>query len=145
MLSLKTVLFPTDFSAAADQALHVALTLARDHGAKVVLLSVPPPIPPVEGYVPDQDVEQLSREAAERLQVLADGISSVPVETRVMVGAPGAAIVAAAKEYQADLIVMGTHGRTGLTRLLLGSVAEHVLRHAACPVLTVKPVLQSSP
>jgi nucleotide-binding universal stress UspA family protein len=73
------------------------------------------------------------------LTSVASKIVDVPVETQVLLGTPGAAIVTAARDSNADLIVMGTHGRTGISRLLLGSVAEYVLRHAQCPVLTIKP------
>lgn len=142
MLHIQTILVPIDFSDAADQALGVALSMARDHRAKLVLLTVPPPQPqaPIsEMYVPEFDDVRLIDESRRQLKSLADSIADIPVEQRLVVGSPGHSIVDVAKECRADLIVMGTHGRSGLSRLILGSVAEHVLRHAPCPVLTIKP------
>jgi len=140
MLRIKTILHPTDFSESAEHALQLACSLARDHGSKLVLLTVPaPPLPSVETYIPEYELSQLMKESEQQLKSVADGIEDVSVETRVIAGEPGWAIVTAASDCQADLIVMGTHGRKGLSRLLMGSVAEHVLRHAPCPVLTVKP------
>lgn len=140
MLRLQTILHPTDFSEPSTQALQVARSLARDHGAKLVLLNVPPPPPPVsEHYLPDEAYPGMVESARRELQDLAASITDVPVETSVVTGSAGAAIVQAAQDHHADLIVMGTHGRTGLGRLVMGSVAEQVLRHAPCPVLTIKP------
>jgi nucleotide-binding universal stress UspA family protein len=140
MLQLKTILHPTDFSDAAQQALQLARSLARDHGAKLVLISVPPPVTPItEAYVPMSEMEGQLEETRRQLADLAATITDVPVEHQALYGSPGPAIVAVAEKCQADMIVMGTHGRTGLTRLVLGSVAEYVMHHAGCPVLTMKP------
>jgi nucleotide-binding universal stress UspA family protein len=142
MLQIKTVLVPTDFSSAAEQALHVARSLARDHGAKLVLVTSPlPPPTPLPNFVYDPGVESVGNMEHSRLELnrLAATITDLPVETQVVGGPPGPGIVQSAKGWNADLIVMGTHGRSGLSRLLMGSVAEHVVRHAACPVLTIKP------
>lgn len=140
MLHIQTILVPTDFSAAATQALHVARSLGRDHHAHLVLMSAPLPPPPIgEVYVPIGDYSGMTEDTQRQLTALANGITEVPVETQVMIGSPGPSIVAVAENYQADLIVMGTHGRSGLSRWLMGSVAEYVLRHAPCPVLTIKP------
>jgi nucleotide-binding universal stress UspA family protein len=98
-----------------------------------------PPPPSAEVYVPFEDYGGLTAEAQRQLTAVANGIADLPIETRVLVGSPGPAIVETAKAVQADLIVMGTHGRSGLMRVLMGSVAEYVLRHALCPVLTIKP------
>lgn len=139
MLPLKTILHPTDFSASAEHALEIARALARDHGARLVLLAAPaPPLPTVELYVPEAELTELIEESKQRLATAAAQITEAPVETRVVVGDPGRMIVTVAQDCGADLIVMGTHGRTGVARLLLGSIAEYVLRHAPCPVLTVK-------
>lgn len=140
MLRIQTILVPTDFSEIAAQALQVACSLARDHGAKLVLMSAPlPPPPSAEGYVPFEDYAGLSGEAECQLTAVAKNIADLPIKTRVLVGSAGPAIVETAKAVQADLIVMGTHGRSGLMRVLMGSVAEYVLRHAPCPVLAIKP------
>lgn len=140
MLRINTILVPTDFSDTAEQALQIALSLGRDHHAKILLVAAPPPPPPAsEIYVPLQDFEDQTVAIKRQLTERANSITELPVETQLVVGAPGAAIVAVAEERHADLIVMGTHGRSGLSRLLMGSVAEYVLRHTPCPVLTIKP------
>lgn len=140
MLHIQTILHPTDYSDAAKQALQLARSLARDHGAKLVILGVTMPTPPVsEVYVPVGEMEGQLEEVRRQVAAIASAIDDVPVETHALQGMPGQAIVAVAEECQADLIVMGTHGRSGLSRLVMGSVAEHVMRHAHCPVLTVKP------
>lgn len=142
MLSIRTILVPTDFSASAEHALHVAHSLARDHGAKLVLITSPlPPPTPLPNIVYDPGVESVGNTAhvKQELARLAATITDLPVETQVIGGPPGPGIVQSAQGWNADLIVMGTHGRTGLARLLMGSVAEHVVRHATCPVLTIKP------
>lgn len=140
MLRLQTILVPTDFSEAAAQALQVARSLGRDHQSKLVLMTAVFPVPLAPDVnVPVNDYVELKEEAQRQLTALANSITDLPVETRVLVGAPGLSIIAVAENCQTDLIVMGTQGRSGLSRLLLGSVAEHVLRHAPCPVLTIKP------
>jgi len=145
MLRIQTILHPTDFSKTADQALEVAHALARDHNAKLALIAVVLPPPPPEAHYPDLAIATapIPTDVLEQTRPLiasvASKITDLPVETQVLLGTPGAAIVTAAQDWKADLIVMGTHGRTGISRLLLGSVAEHVLRHAKCPVLTIKP------
>jgi universal stress protein A len=141
MLQIETILVPTDFSPSAEHALHVAHSLARDHRAKLVLITAPSPPPtPLPNIVYDPGVESVGHmeQARHELSRLAETITDLTVETQVVGGPPGPAIVQSAKGWNADLIVMGTHGRTGLSRLLMGSVAEHVVRHAACAVLTIK-------
>ncbi len=142
MLQIKTILVPIDFSDTADHALDVARSLARDHQAKLVLMSSPPsqPTPPMsEVYIPELGDPRLIEECRLRLTQLAKSITDLPVEQRLIMGAPGPSILETAKDVDADMIVMGTHGRSGLMRVLLGSVAEYVLRHAPCPVLSIKP------
>lgn len=138
MLPIAAVLHPTDFSDRSAAAFHVARALARDYGATLHLLHVVPytsfaALEGASGDIPDQE-----REAKERLHQLAADAPGVPVETAVVLGQPGEDTVAFAAKRNVDLIVLGTHGHTGLSRLLMGSVAEHVLRHAQCPVLTVR-------
>lgn len=148
MLKIQTILVPVDFSDPADQALEIARSLARDHQAKLVLMTSPPPQPqpPLsEGFAPELGDPRLVEESRRLLTQAANSITDLSVETRLIVGAPGPSIVAAAKDCSADLIVMGTHGRTGMLRVLMGSVAEHVLRHAPCPVLSVKPKTAKPP
>lgn len=140
MLTIRTILHPTDFSECSSYAFQVACSLARDHGARLVLVHVTSSVVITAPFVtiPPEPVdirEQLQKELA-ALQPSEPGIQ---IDRHVREGDPGREILSLAQEIHADLIVMGTHGRTGLGRLLVGSVAEQVLRKAVCPVLTVKP------
>jgi nucleotide-binding universal stress UspA family protein len=145
MTTYRRILVPVDFSPSSDHALAAALDLAGKLGARLFLLHVVPiPLPGWEVYghefAPEQLIEK-GREGAEReLGALAAARSSgaVPIEPLVRVGMPFLEIIAAAREIGADLIVMGTHGRTGLAHVLIGSVAERVVRGSPCPVLTVR-------
>lgn len=139
MLHIQTILFPTDLSVEADHALEVARSLARDHQAKIVLMHAAMPVATVEVYIPQADVDATRSQARRQLEAAAAHITEVPVEADVLIGEPGHMIVGLAEKLSADLIVMGTHGRGGVSRLLLGSVADYVLRNAPCPVLTIKP------
>jgi universal stress protein A len=148
MLHLQSILVPIDFSDTSLHALDVAESLAREHRAALRLFAVAVPRQPTEEVLvplpasafesgsPWPHAEEATRQ---QLAPIAARIADLPVTTEVCTGLPGPSIVAAALKHNVDLIVMGTQGRSGLTRLLLGSVAEHVLRHAPCPVLTIKP------
>jgi nucleotide-binding universal stress UspA family protein len=138
MLPIHTILHPTDFSDRSTHALHLACALARDYGARLIILHVAttPTIAYGEGVVPP-DPETLFEAERELLERLTVPDPAVAVERRFEEGDPIADILRVAQESHADLIVMGTHGRTGLSRLLMGSVAEQVVRRASCPVLTV--------
>jgi nucleotide-binding universal stress UspA family protein len=146
MLPIKTILHPTDFSDHSDHAFRLACALARDYGARLLVLHVaePPTAAAAEGVLmlpPAFDVEPLR----ERLQQLWPEDRKIPVEHRLVQGDPATEILRVAEEAKTDLIVMGTHGRSGVSRLLMGSVAEALLRKAPCPVLTVKrPSLQTT-
>jgi len=143
MLHIRTILHPTDFSAHSDFAFQLACSLAKDHNARVLVLHVverpvlaypgvmtPPPPPP-----PSAEQHQA---LLEKLQQIKPRGPAIPVEYLLEEGYPATAILQVAQERQCDVIAMGTHGRTGLTRLLMGSVAEQVVRNASCPVLTAK-------
>jgi universal stress protein A len=140
MFPINNILFPTDFSDRALNAFHMASALARDHRAALTMLHVReiPALPFAEfGAVPPPDLP--TREALlERLEKYEAPDEGTSVEFVIADGEPGEEIVRVAKEHNCDLIVMGTHGRTGLGRLLMGSVAERVMRRAPCPVLTLK-------
>lgn len=140
MIPIHTILHPTDFSEQSGHALHLACALARDHGAHLVILHVGLPQRPVYGewLLPPPSVDDAYYEAQSQLDDLRIPDGCVEVERRLEIGAPAAEILRVATEIPVDLIVMGTHGRTGLSRLLMGSVAEKVMRRATCPVLTVK-------
>jgi len=148
MLPIRIILHPTDFSEQSDYALRLACALARDHEARLVLLHVAAPPMAVYGgdmlvAVPPESHDE-ERQRLDRLSV-PEGVSA---ERRLVEGDPGTEILLAARQTGPDLIVMGTHGRTGLARILMGSVAERVVRKAPCPVLTVKtpfPESLSSP
>ncbi|HWA99969.1 MAG TPA: universal stress protein [Pirellulales bacterium] len=132
-------MFPTDFSALSRDALPYAVSMARDFGAKLLLVHVEEPIPllgPTEATYAFIEPDH----AALRKQ-LADfpiGDTSVACERHLLLGGAADMIVGFAAAEQADLIVMATHGRSGLSHLLMGSVAEAVVRRAHCPVLTLK-------
>jgi nucleotide-binding universal stress UspA family protein len=138
MAPIHTILYPTDFSEPSDYAFHLACAVARDYGARVIALHVEqlPVFAYGEGMVPP-DPEGLQAAARGRLDQLAP-YPTVRVEQWLEEGDPIEVILEVAKEVNADLIVMGTHGRKGLARILLGSVAEQVGRQAPCPVLTVR-------
>ncbi len=140
MLKFGAILHPTDFSERSEDAFQAACSLAGDHGAHLVVLYVQRPdvVGSAEctAYVPDPI--RTPADVKEMLSQRHDIDPGLDVEYRVVEGDPAAQIVYAAKELNASLIVMGTHGRTGLGRLLMGSVAETVSRQAPCPVLTLK-------
>ena len=147
MLPIHTILHPTDFSEYSEYALRLAAALTRDYGARLVVLHVvtPPTIIYGEGVVPPDPQDNLA-EARERLERLAVPGNNVSAERRFVEGDPATEILRLARDLRADLIVMGTHGRTGLRRLLMGSVAEKLVRRAPCPVLTLKtPFAEADP
>jgi len=134
------ILFPTDFSPASEHALKWATSLARDSGATISIIHVEEPPMAYGGgemYVGFDDAATKDELRRVLVQVVPTD-HNVAHEHKLLVGNPADAIVHEAEAEGADLIVMGTHGRTGLTRLLMGSVAEAVVRRAKCPVLTVK-------
>jgi len=147
MLPLRTILHPTDFSERSEFALRLACALARDYSARLIVLHTVT-IPTAvfgEGVVPP-DIDAYQEEMSEKLQRLEVPVADVDVERRLRRGDPVAEILRLAEDGACDLIVMGTHGRTGLGRLLMGSVAEQVVRRAPCPVLTVKtPLPETAP
>lgn len=142
MASFQTFLVPHDFSDDAEAALGTAVELARRLGARLHLLHVyQQPVDVLSPYgvaIPPNVGPELRAAAERRLQKIAARISGVPTEVHVAEGPPAPVIAEQARLLAADLLVMGTHGRTGLRHLLLGSVAERTMRTARCPVLTVK-------
>jgi universal stress protein A len=137
---LRTILFATDFSETAACAFDMACALARDYSAKLVILhaAVPPPVVLPDGVVVDFDDAEYVRGLEKQLHAVRPTDSTIRFEHRLEQGDAATEILRVARETQADWIVMGTHGRTGLLRLLMGSVAEQVLRGAPCPVLAVR-------
>jgi len=138
MLPIRTILHPTDFSEQSDYALRLAAAQARDHGARLVLLHVASlPVVVYGGDLPVPVPEDSHDEERQRLESLPVPAPTT-TERHFVEGDVATEILRLAQETNSDLIVMGTHGRTGLARLLMGSVAEQVVRKAPCPVLTVK-------
>jgi nucleotide-binding universal stress UspA family protein len=133
------ILFPTDFSVLAKTALEMATSLAKQRGAKLMIVHVEePPIAYGGGELYYGVAEPDRQELKKMLSEVLPTDPAVGYEHRLLIGAPASAIVQLAESENADMIVMPTHGRTGLMRLLMGSVAEEVVRKAQCPVLTVK-------
>jgi nucleotide-binding universal stress UspA family protein len=141
MLPITTILHATDFSDQSNFAFRLACSLARDYGARLIVVHVVEPEVAIfgDGMVvpPPRDQEPLRA----KLHELIPRDPKVCVEHRLVDGNPAAEILQLAVETECDLIMLGTHGRTGLGRLLMGSVAENVVRRAPCPVLTVKTPL----
>ncbi len=144
MLVIQHILCPVDFSETSDRALEYALALAERLGAAVTVLHVYqlPTYALADGTLelPPYLADELKKRLAERLEQLVRGKANTALETRSKLseGIPYAEILRAAKEEGADLIVLGTHGRTGLSHMLIGSVAERVVRASAVPVLTIR-------
>lgn len=143
MLKISKILCPVDFSEHSQAALDHAAELARRYGAELTLLHVVEPVlyPVAYGLPPvaPVDYEQVAREAAVRtLAGLAAKLPNLKVGQKVESGAASQRICELAKEKGFDLVVLATHGYTGLKHVLLGSTAERVVRHAPCAVLVVK-------
>jgi nucleotide-binding universal stress UspA family protein len=139
-MNIHHILAPTDFSASAIQAVTAAFELAQTFGAKLSLLHViEVPAYAIEVALP---LEALERDARRELALLLPEAEAAHMDmTRLVdVGVPYQKIVETATAEQVDLIVMATHGRTGLSHLVLGSVAERMVRLAPCPVLTIRPL-----
>ena len=144
MIKLNTILVPSDFSDCSDAAVLYGLELARRFDARVHLLHViqDPAAQPwaAEGLAIPlfAAVEQWQKEAKERLQASVPKADAGRVTVAVAVAMPHPEILRYAAANEIDLIVMGTHGRAGVSHMLLGSIAERVVRRAPCPVLTVR-------
>jgi universal stress protein A len=140
----RTILVPHDGSEHATRALRVAAEIAQRFDSRIIALRAVAPflsfaesgLPDATPWIPPEDIVGNELQALERIAAKALPQDRTPVECRVVVGDPYACIMDAAPE--ADLIVMATHGRTGLEHLVIGSVAEKVVRHAPIPVLTIR-------
>jgi universal stress protein A len=146
MIDLKRILVPTDFSKFSENALRYATAFAEKFGSHLYLLHVvqdltwfipeailvaPAAMPPLEEF------RTAARTALDRV-VKELNLPGIKIEAAVAEGTPFEAIIRFAREQNVDLIVMGTHGHTGLAHMLMGSVAEKVVRKAPCPVLSVR-------
>ena len=144
--ALNLILVPTDSSPGVEPALRWAATLAEVSNAHIVLLHVLDFLTPAIAaatpememgvWIDDQVIQQARDEASATIARLATGLPRA--RTLIREGKPRDVILEVAAEVHADLIVMGTHGLTGLAHMLLGSVSEHVVRHSPIPVLTVR-------
>jgi universal stress protein A len=141
----KKILFCSDFSDNSTRAAQAALSFVKTFGAELLVINVintrflkHPALIDLPVY--DEALDSVQKEALQRLNEVGEKCESlVPgVKTYSRMGIPGEEIVKLAEEESVDLIIMGTHGRTGLSHLLLGSTAETVVRTAQCPVLTVR-------
>ena len=137
----RRVLYPTDFSEAAQAGLKYATALARDMDAVLVIAHVEEPMETYAGgefFGPD---EEIRRQLQENLAAIVSSDPNVVHMHRYERGMEGAAagILRIAESEDVDLIVMGTHGRTGLPYMLMGSVTERVVRQSLCPVVTFTP------
>lgn len=143
-MKIKKILFPTDFSEAAEKAFSYALFLADSHNAELILLHV---VDQLHGFThyevlaltPMEIVEKMVKRAHENLQAMVERAKDTANATEsVREGKTWDVICKTATEESADIIVMASQGRTGLSHALIGSVAETVARHARCPVLIVR-------
>lgn len=146
MSRIRRILHPSDFSRASGMAFTKAIDMAKTNGAELLLVHVLVPNIPMagEGYLSPKVYEEIEATARAHAQKALDALSAkakkagVRVKTLLIDGMPHEQITRAARAKRADLIVIGTHGRTGLAKLFLGSVAGRVVSTASCPVLTVR-------
>ena len=145
MISIKKIIMPTDFSEPSLAAIKPALQLAQHFSAKIIVVHVVSPVPMIPGMTTPpavsglqllKDMQAASENAIEKL--VKERMAGVKVGYFVLQGKPADEIVNVSGNESADLIIMSTHGESGLQRLVLGSVAGKVVRLADCPVLTVK-------
>jgi nucleotide-binding universal stress UspA family protein len=141
--SFKTIVVPTDFSDSSQMALHYALDLVADDG-RVILCHVVDDVPLTYGYVgisldtPELRTKLASEAEKQLRSIIPSGTEGVDIDVRVLHGSPSNEIVELVRLEIADLVVMGTHGRAGVSHLLLGSVAEKVMRKSPSPVMVVR-------
>jgi nucleotide-binding universal stress UspA family protein len=139
---IQTILHPTDYSEGSRRALEWAVRLAHEQGARLLILHVELSLEPEQiSYgeaTTEPQPEAFQRELQHRLEQVRPTDPSLQVEYLLVEGDPAREILRVARERACDLIVLATHGRSGLSRLLSGSVAEDVIRHASCPVVSVR-------
>jgi nucleotide-binding universal stress UspA family protein len=145
MAEFKKILCPVDFSPSAEKALRYAETLAEHFQSEILLVHAyedPAYIMPMTGYLGPEPglINQLRAHLDEQMDNWKAAVQKAgfPVRSDILEGSAHQVIIDAAEEHHVDLIVMSTHGRTGLSHALMGSVAERVIRLAQCPVLTVR-------
>jgi nucleotide-binding universal stress UspA family protein len=145
MIEIKKILFPVDFSESIDDLVPYALTLAQKFGADLYVMTVTSDMSSFATfYAPHSNIQGFQDEvyqgAEKKVEAILRHLKDAPkVETRIVKGSPAEQIVATVKEEGIDLIVMGTHSRTGLEKAIFGSVCDKVIRSAVCPVLSIPP------
>lgn len=143
MLKINRILHPTDFSEPARAAFSFACSLARDHGARVTVLHVSPTEWASVSLATQQKGPVVRGELIQQLKE-SHHEPTVRIACHLAEGNPSEEILRWASNEHSDLIVMGTQGRSGLSRMIMGSVAEDVCRHAPCPVLTLNQIAPTS-
>ncbi len=147
IIAFDNILFATDFSKQSNIALPFALSIARKYASKIFAVHViaPPPL----GSFPTMEVQELAaqalREAHDHMKAFGPRLGGIPHEALLKKGDIWDELSSLTKEKNIDLIVLGTHGRSGVSKLLIGSVAEKIFRQSTCPVLTVGPNVSGEP
>jgi len=144
-MEIKSILFPTDFSEGSAQALQYAVDMSKRYGAKLYVIHVIYDIAKATGwYVPHVSMDEMYKDIQEgaKKELERFGVEELArvknVERRVITGVPHEEIINFVSANKIDLVIMGTHGRKGIDKILFGSTAAQVVRHAPCPVLTVR-------
>jgi nucleotide-binding universal stress UspA family protein len=146
-VSLRNILYATDFSRYSEAALPFALSMAREQGSKIFAVHIVSL--PIFANTPTEAWQELAaqavREAQEKMDRASKRWSRVPHETLLRRGGVWKELSQLIEEKEIDVVVCGTHGRSGVSKMLMGSVAEEIYRHAPCPVLTVGPNVVGEP
>jgi len=146
MINFRKILHPTDFSDNSKEAWRYALGMAEKFGAEIILAHVverfeyAPPEYYMSATELSSEIEHRIQESQKYLDKMAAEAKGAKIQVMVVEGKPFVEIIRLAKEQGADLIVLGTHGRSGLAHILIGSTAEKVVRKATCPVLTIRAI-----
>ncbi|MGB9731412.1 MULTISPECIES: universal stress protein [Calditerrivibrio] len=147
MIEIKKILVPTDFSETSRYAMQYAINFAKSFGAELEIVHVIfDESQIVAFYLPqvtfqnlDQELEESAKKQMEEFIASFPELNEIRYSTKMLKGTAFVEIISEAKTYGADIIIIGTHGRTGIEHVLFGSTAEKVVRKAPCPVFTVKP------
>jgi len=146
MPEIKRILVPIDFSEASTVGLKTAIDFAHDYNAELYVLHVYSDLMPVLSMrtldLDEHSMEEIQKtEAMENIEAILSRFTfRVPVHKRIKKGVPSQEIIRVGDDIKADMIVIATHGRTGLSHVLIGSCAERVVRTSSCPVLTVRSI-----
>ena len=140
VIHLKKILVPVDFSNGSKKALQYAISFAGQFGAELTLLHIiqPAVTAPAFDTLP-QEMAESTEDAEKSLAEFRRSVGEeIPTNSLIRKGSPHMEIIDAAKELEVDLLILSTHGRTGLSHVLLGSTAEKIVRRASCPVMIVR-------